>query len=214
MKICIDPGHGFENTHPKIHDPGATVTRSGVTYKEATINLSFALRLEKVLQAVGHETILTRRDETTSCPVHRRAAYAEKWGADLLVSLHCNSFEATSANGMEIQWRDQEDRELADLMLPRLLAASGLKDHGNDQRVGLSILQFRGPAILIELGFLTNDHDRAVLMDLTKRVAICEAIAQSIEVWDLRRAKPAPAAVPPANVPAHRICPTCGQVRK
>jgi N-acetylmuramoyl-L-alanine amidase len=42
----------------------------------------------------------------------------------------------------------------------------------------LAVLKFKsGPAVVIELGFITNDNDRNFLIDGANRESICNAIA-------------------------------------
>lgn len=203
MRVCIDPGHGYENKSATVYDPGAVVATPSGPVLEATVNLEVALMLERVLKAMGHETMLTRRDTTTSCPVKRRATFATNWGADVMISLHCNA-ATPRATGVEVQFRDREDQELADILLPRLMRALTLPSHENDQRDDLAVLWFKGPVVLIEMGFLTNDIDRAALLSPQKREAFCNAVAESLEVWRPRRAP-----APHGAVPAPKVCETC-----
>lgn len=182
MKIAIDPGHGQDNTSPGAYDPGAVVKGPG-TFEEATIALDYALALNRILAGRGHMTYLTRAARKDSAPLFERAKRCNEWGANILVSLHLNAYERSMASGMEIEYRDEQDKSLADFLLPPLLAVTGFKDHGNDQRTNLSILKFNGPAVLIELGFLTNPGDREWLIFPENRERLCQKLAQSLELW-------------------------------
>jgi N-acetylmuramoyl-L-alanine amidase len=89
-RIVIDAGHGGR-------DPGAKA--KGLT--EAEIVLDIALRLEKVLlRERGVEVLLTRRTNAF-IPLEERTAIANRWGADLFLSIHANASPDTAARGIE-----------------------------------------------------------------------------------------------------------------
>jgi N-acetylmuramoyl-L-alanine amidase len=78
MKICIDAGHGGA-------DPGAIGTQP-FRLEEKDFNLRLALLLEEELEARGHWTIVTRRqDRSLSLPA--RADFTNRLGAVLFVSI-------------------------------------------------------------------------------------------------------------------------------
>jgi N-acetylmuramoyl-L-alanine amidase len=89
-RIVIDAGHGGR-------DPGAL--GAGVT--EAEITLDIALRLEKLLlKEPGLEVVMTRRTDAY-VPLEERTAIANRAGADLFVSIHCNAARDAAINGVE-----------------------------------------------------------------------------------------------------------------
>ena len=63
-------------------------------------------------------------------------------------------------------FRDElKDKPLADRLQKRLLQITGFADHVNDKRTDLTVLKFTpGPAVLMELGFISNDGDRSFLI--------------------------------------------------
>jgi len=91
-RIVIDPGHGGK-------DPGA-VGAHGV--EEKAINLMVAQELADALRETqGYEVLLTRMDDTF-IPLEERARLANKYNADLFVSLHCNASLSPKLKGFEI----------------------------------------------------------------------------------------------------------------
>ncbi len=90
-RILIDPGHGGK-------DPGALGTRGTL---EKTINLWMANELADELRAKDFEVLLTRTDDTF-VPLGDRTALANKYKADLFISLHCNASLTPSLNGFEV----------------------------------------------------------------------------------------------------------------
>jgi N-acetylmuramoyl-L-alanine amidase len=187
--IVVDPGHGGA-------DPGAVarvVNGSSVTLvEEEDINLAIGLRLERHLDASGFAVILTRRSD-----VHpsngTRAALANKHDADAYVALHCNAAANPAAAGEEVLYgsgcagghalalhlADALDLETNIAPRPRSVVADADVGRGNSFR--LSVLhRTRCPAALVEVGFLTNAPNRAVITSAAGQEAIAEAICNGV----------------------------------
>lgn len=180
MKVCIDPGHGMSNRKPGLYDPGATHMENGYTYHEASIALRYALALKDVFRARGTHVFLTRDDETDHTPVGQRAMMAQAAGCNAFISLHLNDHDDDLANGMEVLYRDQADSALAESLLKALSEVSGIKRRKIVQRDDLAVLRFTGVAVLIELGFIANDYDRARLLNAQIREAVTHKIADVV----------------------------------
>lgn len=120
---------------------------------------------------------MTRDDAEDYAPVGKRATAAKDAGCDVFISIHLNDYEDDAANGQEVLYRDAEDKALADKLQSALLAITGFKDRKNKKREDLAVLKFKGPAVLIELGFIANDQNREVILTPQKRAQICETIA-------------------------------------
>lgn len=184
MKICIDPGHGG-------NDPGAIDNGT----KEKDIVFSVALLLEKELRETS-EVILTRYGDYNlpakhhDCPTIDRPArclIANGWGADILISLHCNGSNNKAASGTEtIYWASSKKGEhLAQIVHRNVVECLQLKNRGIKtslewQRArkfscGPYILeQSQMPAIIVELGFVScqTDREELSLSGVQKRVAM------------------------------------------
>lgn len=180
MKFAIDPGHGMSNASPGTYDPGAVANVGGTTFQEADIALRYGLALRDKLRAKGHEVFMTRDDATDVAPVTQRAGNAEAAGCDVFLSLHLNSFDSSAANGVEVLYRDDADIAYAAAMRKAVLDASGLKRRDNKKRTELAVLKFDGPAVLIELGFITNDQDRKTLLNPQVRDDICANVTAAL----------------------------------
>ncbi len=91
--VVIDAGHGG-------HDPGALGYSR--TTKEARVALGIALELGEMIkkEMPGVKVIYTRSDNTF-IELHKRAAIANEAGADLFISVHCNS-GPSAAYGTEV----------------------------------------------------------------------------------------------------------------
>ena len=94
MRVVIDPGHAGRNI-----DPGAVNKTTGL--QEADISLSVSRLVEKYLLAVGYEVKLTRTDfeQVETDDLSYRTTLANDWGADIFISLHCNSATNQKAKG-------------------------------------------------------------------------------------------------------------------
>lgn len=184
--ICIDPGHGMSNRRRGLYDPGAVWTEDGQRFEEATIVLQYGLALRDALRAKGHEVFMTRDDAEDHAPVGERAGNAARLGAKLFVSLHLNSADSDLAHGVETLFDDEAGRPLAKALNDAVVAASGLKDRGIKQRGDLAVLAFKGPAALVELGFLPNDGDRETLLNPAVRHRVVAAMAEVLDAFAQR----------------------------
>lgn len=90
-RVLIDAGHGG-------HDTGA-IGRGGLEEKDVVLDV--ALRLGRLVQErLGAEVIQTRTDDTF-VPLERRTQIANESGADLMISIHCNSTRSSKVRGIE-----------------------------------------------------------------------------------------------------------------
>lgn len=178
MKICIDPGHGMSNRQTGVYDPGATHVENGFEFQEAAIVLRYALTLKDVLRSQRIEVFMTRDDDTDHTPVGSRASMAKAAGCAALISLHLNDFDDDSANGLEVLYRNNGDKALAQKLQAALIKATKMRDRKAKQRTDLVVLKFHGIAVLIELGFIANDRDRAKLLNAQMRDTITRTIAR------------------------------------
>ena len=178
MKICIDAGHGMGNRTPGVYDPGATAR--GI--EEASIALEWALAGKFVLPQYGIGHFLTRDDATDNTPVGRRDDMAKANNCTHLLSIHCNAFNGT-ASGVEVFYRDGTDLVFATKVLDALVVATGLPNRGlkkesDSQHSRLAVLDFVPPACLMEIGFLDNATDRAIMRDRNTRIKFWTELAK------------------------------------
>ena len=177
MKICLDPGHGG-------FDPGA-VGLAGT--KEKDIALVLAKKVAALLRP-AYEVKLTREtdvhfDKTESVDQIKRAMFSNGWGADLFVSIHCNgSKEDKSANGAEIYSCPGSDKgmELAGSIINLLPSALAIRNRGAKVS-GFSVLKNTDcPAVLVEVAFISNEHEEQLLKTVDFQDRAAWAIATGI----------------------------------
>ena len=174
MKICIDAGHGGR-------DPGAIGTQP-FPLKERDFTLQLALRLEDALEARGHEAIMVRRTDRT-VGLAARAAFANRYGADLFISLHANAAATRAAEGMEVYHFPGSDqgRYYARQILENMMAA--FPDHTNRgvKEANFAVLRLtRMPAVLIECEFITNPDQLIFLAEASNQEQLAAAIARAV----------------------------------
>lgn len=175
--VVLDPGHGGG-------DPGAR--SSGMT--EADIMLDLARRIEGRLTAIGVDVVYTRTEGT--CPSEEdRAAIANGVGADVLLSLHCDSHDHVDASGVATFFfgRDRGSswspvgEHLADLILREVVARTSLSNCRSHGRSWALLQRTTMPAVRIEAGYLSHPHDAALLADASFRDTLAEAILVSLQ---------------------------------
>jgi N-acetylmuramoyl-L-alanine amidase len=168
----------MNNASPGVFDTGAVKKVGNDTFAEADIVLRYGLTLKKLFEDDAISVFMTRSSSADPAPVGGRATRAKNAGCTHFISLHLNSSGSSQASGVEVEFRDdQKDKLLADQIQRKLLQVTGFRDHGNDKRTDLAVLKFNaGPAVLIELGFISNDNDRNFLIQGSNRDAICRAI--------------------------------------
>lgn len=175
MKICIDPGHGGK-------DPGAV--SEGV--KEKNINLKIAKKLLGRLVQDGHIVQMTREDDSY-VSLYQRANIANKFNADIFVSIHNNAADSSEAQGTETLFYPGsiEGEEIAGEVQTELTKLLQRKDRGIKDRADLVVLNSTTmPSILVECGFLTNLTERKLLQDNCFQDLAAIGIAEGIEMWE------------------------------
>jgi N-acetylmuramoyl-L-alanine amidase len=201
VKIAVDAGHGYR-------DPGACWG----DLKEAVLNEQIAERIGHYVRLAGHESVFTRTPVLIA-----RAVTAVRENCDAFVCIHCNSSGNPSARGTEAYVRagDKRSEKIAERVLAAVLhhwnespppnsdlpfmTYRGVKpDTRSQYKGGLAVL--RGtyqhmPAVLWEVGFISNGDDRELLTSpiFIERVS-CEFANALILQLDL--ASPASARYP------------------
>ena len=165
-KIYIDQGHNPEN-------PNAGAEGNGL--REQTITYRIGQELAALLRAnPDFEVRLSRPTPTTalgtsnSTSLQARVNDANAWGADYFISLHTNASSIPEATGVEAFAYAQPSRafSLGEDIVESLSEATGLKNRGMKVRPGLYVLRRTAmPAVLVELGFITNATDAALMVE-------------------------------------------------
>lgn len=201
MRLVIDPGHTGQT------DPGAVA--GGL--READAVLDVALRLREALAGIpGLEIRMTRERNvdpvqpwSQAADLAQRARTANAWGADAYLSIHVNAAGNPQAHGVETYHHpeaSEASRRLAQAIHGHLVPLFRA-DRGVRQK-DLAVLRLtRCPAVLVELGFITNPEDRKALADPAFRQRLAEALAAGLREG-LHLPAPAPAGSGAVPAPA------------
>ena len=184
-RVCLDPGHAGGSI-----DPGAVNTKSGL--QEATVNLAIANQVKKYLAAVGYQVLMTRtaEEQVETDSLEYRCDFANNWGVDLVVSLHCNAAIDEQANGIEIYTTRGEtagDRAAACIInqvtttFPDLQLRADWDDGDPDKEENFYILRYTdAPAVLLEMAFISNHEEAEKLADPDWQRSMARAVARGI----------------------------------
>ncbi len=163
---------------------------SGLGLTEQDVAADVAARVEGRLSVLGTTVLVTgpARSGHTSFDEAERAAIANEVGADVVVSLHCESHPNAEANGMAAFYfgasaggtHSVAGRALAALLLDELSARSGVRDCGAHPKMWELLRLTRMPAVHLDLGYLSNPTDRARLGDPAGRDSMASAITAAL----------------------------------
>ena len=169
--IVIDPGHGGK-------DPGAT---SILGFYEKGINLSVAHKVARLLEQRGLRVKMTRTDDYF-VELEDRAAIANNLRADLFVSIHSDSFPKNTRRGFTVyiaRSASSSSRRAANA-IARSMSGTGLNSFGVQTASYHVLTATRGPAVLVELGYLSNRREAALLRSSSFQNRLAQAVADGI----------------------------------
>ena len=191
--VVLDPGHGGQ-------DSGAMC--GGVLEKDLTLDV--ARRIDRLLEAEGIATAMTRLGDTY-VSLADRAAFANRVRDCIFVSIHFNEDNRPVSTGVETYyaarqittgsflaswlpflWRglsespNLESQNLAGFIQEALVARTRALDRGIKPQQFFVIANVTSPAVLIEGGFLTNKEDISKLASEDYREEIAAAVSDGI----------------------------------
>ena len=180
--IVLDPGHGGT-------DPGAE-GHAGLV--ESRLALDLARRVEGRLSAHGVNVVFTRTETTDGGTDEERAAFANSCDADLVLSLHTDHAESTSAQGAASYFYGHPDspthadwsvtgERFADLLLREVVARTGLTDCRSHARTWPLLRRTRMPAVRLDFGYLSHEGDAAALASPHTLDHIAEAVVVALQ---------------------------------
>ena len=164
IKIYVDQGHNPVN--PNAGAEGNGLREQDITYQVGQ-ELANLLRADPNFEVrLSRPTADTQLGSSLSSSLQARVGAANAWGADYFISLHTNASEISSASGTEayVYSRAGEAFPLAQDIVRAVTDITGLPDRGTFVRSGLYVLRKTAmPAVLVELGFITNPGDAALM---------------------------------------------------
>lgn len=181
--ILIDPGHGGT-------DPGASDFSK--TYWEKDCILPVQRSLEKRLLDLGYVVKKTNDTVDSYVGIHDRAKMANELMPDIFISIHANASDYAKPNGMEVLYASEDKNpnkekgqaRIAQIFNDEVSKATGLNSRGIKNRPEIVVVgKSNVSAILLEMGFLTNERDLALLKDPAFLERVVDGLVSAIEVY-------------------------------
>ena len=195
--VYLDAGHGG-------YDPGASYF--GISEKNLT--LAIQSRVKAKLEAEGYQVVTTRTSDTYVDLTDRsRAANASE--SDIFVSIHINASGSSAAQGIETYYyqpyaeypsrinatyhanptRLSMSDTLANAIQSSLINATGAQNQGVKRQTFAVLRETTAPAVLLELGFLSNPQEAARLNTSAYQETLANAIVAGIKSYYEKAAK-------------------------
>ncbi|MDI6870722.1 MAG: N-acetylmuramoyl-L-alanine amidase [Bacillota bacterium] len=178
--VVIDPGHGGP-------DPGCT--RGELAEKDLTLDIAQRLA-ERFRRAAMHAVLTRTGDEDLGDPasstllqrkrddLRRRAEVATRHRADLLLSIHANSFPSPLWSGAQVFYHpdSQAGQQLAQTLQDVLVAELGPNPRREKAGDFYLLARVKVPAAMVEVGFLSNPREAQLLSEPGYRDRVADAI--------------------------------------
>lgn len=176
VTIVLDAGHGGS-------DPGAQ--RAGVSEKEIT--LAIASKLKKALEQAGANVQMTRTDDTF-VSLEDRVKLTNSTSPDLFLSVHINALESTSdIHGIETYYQTDQSKPLAECIHKMLVDLLEAPDRSVRKARFYVINHTPVPAILAEVGFISNNEEREKLISSDYQNKVADALTQGVILYLSRK---------------------------
>jgi len=177
--VVIDPGHGGRQPGTSHH---------GVVEKDLVLTISHMV-MEHLNPNTNIRAYMTRHTDVTVANSWR-ASFANQIGADLYVSVHANAANnRPTVSGIETWYMNHSresvlgfsSREFARIMQYRKISATGAIDRGLRTTPDFIVLRdTHMPAVLLEVGFVSNREEAARLATASHQRLLARAIYDGI----------------------------------
>ena len=186
MRVFLNPGHDTKYDSGAVH----LDANGNVDLRECDVALQIGEAVKRYFEAAGCECCLMQSDNLAPSIVGRSqysdrqgltvTETANNWGADVFVSIHCNAFNGSArVTETECYSRISNGGALAQCIQDQLVSSINTIDRGVRERPDLLALQHTAmPAVLVEVAFIDNDADAALLVNNWDDIA--RAIARGV----------------------------------
>ena len=165
IKVYVDQGH-----NPRDFNTGAEGNgyfEQDITYEVGRLLYNYLAENPEFTPRLSRPTPDTVLGTSNASSVTSRVREANSWGADIFVSIHTTASTNPSANGAEAliySTSAEQSYALAENIITEMTAITGLRNRGIVERPGLYVLRrTKMPAVLVELGFITNPSDAELM---------------------------------------------------
>ncbi|MEB3195772.1 MAG: N-acetylmuramoyl-L-alanine amidase [Candidatus Sericytochromatia bacterium] len=178
-RVTLDPGHGGT-------DHGASGAKGT---REKDVTLAVASKVAQRLETLGISVQMTRLRDVEIL-LRPRVEMANRNDSNVYVSIHANSFGSqTGVNGIETYYFNDASYPLAQSIHRSLVKTLQRPDRGVRKNNFYVVHHTRMPAALVEIGYLTNPQEEALLRDPAYQEKAAMAISSGIKAFVDSRGK-------------------------
>lgn len=174
--IAVDAGHGGS-------EKGAI---GALGDNEKDINLAIAKNLQKELESRGAKVVMTR-EEDVQVPLQDRVKIAKEKDAILSLSIHANALpdgkDPLKNRGTSVYYYHNQAKFLADSILSEITTQLCTQNDKVRQGSLALVRPTSSVSVLIEVAYIINPDDYALLLDKDFQKNCAKAIADGIEKY-------------------------------
>ena len=174
VDVVLDAGHGGK-------DPGAI--RDDAIEKEITLEVA---KMTKTLLEESDYKVGMTRESDDYIELGNRSKIANERNAKVFVSIHCNSSEDDEGKGIETYYTEQkglEDKILAEMIQESLIKQTDANNRGIKVANYTVIVRSSMPAVLVEVGFLTDAEENELLQNEKYQRKLAKGISEGIKKY-------------------------------
>lgn len=167
--IVLDPGHGGSDQGASSNTPKKSL--------EKNYTLKTAKELKKILTKESAKIKMTRtKDEYVSLNDRNIKG-------DAYISIHNDSLDSSNANGATVYWLQDNQEALAQTLNSNIQKKALLTNRGARQQNYQVLRQTNVPAVLLELGYISNPTDESMITDQIHRQVVEQAIVDGLKQY-------------------------------
>lgn len=167
--IVLDPGHGGSDQGASSSTPSKSL--------EKNYTLKTAKELKKLLNKEGAHVKMTRSNDKYVSLDDRNIK------GDAFISIHNDALDSSNANGVTVYWFKDKQESLAQNLNSAIQKKALLTNRGSRQQNYQVLRQTDIPAVLLELGYISNPTDESMINDQLHRQVVEQAIVDGLKQY-------------------------------
>ncbi|WP_049401442.1 N-acetylmuramoyl-L-alanine amidase [Staphylococcus epidermidis] len=167
--IVLDPGHGGSDQGASSSTPSKSL--------EKNYTLKTAKELKKLLNKEGVHVKMTRSNDKYVSLDDRNIK------GDAFISIHNDALDSSNANGVTVYWFKDKQESLAQTLNSAIQKKALLTNRGSRQQNYQVLRQTDIPAVLLELGYISNPTDESMINDQLHRQVVEQAIVDGLKQY-------------------------------